>query len=702
MERTLELARQRVNNLEVIKGLMERYVGKTTTLDADGSDDGLDWPGDERSEELPLRDQVEALRRCVNSAAPILSLLRQLDELDCMSKSYTEILDRLTRIEDAAEAVEEFTQFPNLVFQQVTGLIETLDEGTRTWLERIYRPHYHGGPAYSGFDATQEKGLGLRAGVGEVEVDAYRIMNASQLRACVWAFVFSLWERVRARVGGIDCLLLDDPQDQFDPINSENLAAAIAEMPTHGMRPLVTSNDYRFLDAVRDKLPARSTTCPSWYAGFISPISNSRLTAWVVPDRGEVDELRRSWQADQNNEDKARRFVSSVRVNLENRLWDLLSSVPFERRKPTLSDLIDALRMARNNGEHPFDEPPFDGLLTHAQLRDSAPFYRCINKAHHRPQDVTPHDAGEVSKVFSGINSRLRSCSAAYARFMGRMTSEDEDLVSDDFPPRPVPKVLGTASIQVLGRVSARSSADLLAGGLDAQLFELASLGAVACYGVRAQGLSPIVLQGQVVIASLESEAVDGDPVVALCGGRMYLRRLFSDGKDPSRIVLASDRSGTEQVAPTLLLQRARTRLLPVVGVVYEERSFPGRDEVTEVEGSKLFELPLVAARVADDSAFPIIRAGDLVLMEPVPNLDEAEVMRLEDSLVVATAGTGSEVFAYLKRLGGTAAPGVRILENVGLKGSALSVAINDEGLFADVTPLQMLWRVHGTIRSRE
>ena len=702
VERALKLARQRVDNVEVIKHLMERYVGKTVPPEVDGSQDAPGWTGDERSDDLPLREQVEALRRCVNAATPILSLLRQLNELHSISKSHAEILDRLTRIADAADAVAEFTRFPDLVFQQVTGLIAALDKGTKAWLERIYRPHYRGGPAYSGFDATQEKGLGLRAAVGEVEVDAYRIMNASQLRACVWAFVFSLWESVRVRIGGIDCLLLDDPQDQFDPINSENLAAAIAEMPTYGMRPLVTSNDYRFLDAVRDKLPARSTTSPSWYAGYMSPISNSRLTARVGPDRGEVDELRRSWQADDNNEEKARRFVSAVRVNLENRLWDLLAAVPFERQRPTLSDLIDALRTARNNGEPPFNEPPFDGLLSHAQLRDSAPFYRCINKAHHRPQDVTPHDAGEVNAVFNEINRRLRSCSAAYARFMGRLTRENDDLVSDNLPPAPAPKVVGTGPIQVLGQVSARSSADLLAGGLDAQPFEFARLGAVACYGVRSQGLSPIALQGQVVIASLETDPVDGDPVVALCGGRTYLRRLFSDGKDPSRIVLACDRSGTEQVAPTMLLQRARTRLLLVVGVVYEEGSFAGREEVVEVEGTELFERPLVAARVADDSAFPIIRAGDLVLMEPVASLDAAELARLEDSLVVATAGTGSEVFAYVKRLGGNVAPGVRILENVGLKGSAVSVAINDEGLSAHVAPLQMLWRVHGTIRSRE
>ena len=702
VERVVKLARQRHHNTEVIKGLMERYVGKTNPPDVAGTRGTLGWTGDGPSDEWPLRDQVEALRRSVSAAAPILSLLRQLDELDSVSKTYAEILGRVARFADAADAMAEFAGFPDLVFQQVTGLIATLDEGTKAWLGRIYRPHYHGGPAYSGFDATQEKGLGLRAGMGEVEVDAYRVMNASQLRACVWAFVFSLWERVRARAGGIDCLLLDDPQDQFDPINSENLAAAIAEMPDHGMRPIVTSNDYRFLDAVRDKLPARSTTCPSWYTGFISPISNSRLTARVGPDRGEIDELRRSWRADENNEDKARRLVSAVRVNLENRLWDLLAACPFERQKPTLSDLIDALRMARKNGERPFDEDPFDALLSHPELRDSAPFYQCINKAHHQPQNVTPHDAGEVDRVFNEVNRRLRSCSAAYARFMGRLTREDEDLVSDNLPPAPAPVVVGTGPIQVLGQVSARSSADLLAAGLDAQFFEFARLGAVACYGVRSQGLSPIALQGQVVIVSLEADPVDGDPVVALSGGRRYLRRLLSDGKDQSRIVLACDRSGTERVAPTLLLRRAKTRLLPVVGIVYEEGSFPGRDEVVEVERSELLERRLVAARVADDSAFPIIRAEDIVLMEPVASLDAGELARLEDSLVVAAAGTGSEVFTYLKRLGGHAAPGVRILENVGLKGSAVSVAISDEGLSAHVAPLQMLWRVYGTIRSRE
>ena len=702
VERAVRLAKQRTENKAAIKGLMERYVGTTNLQDVDGTQAAPNGTGDGGPDELPLRDQIEALRRCVSGAAPTLSLLGQLDKLDSVSEAHAELRTRLGRIGKAAEAMSVFAEFPNVVFQQVTGLIDALDEGTRVWLERIYRPHYRGGPAYSGFDAAHEKGLGLRAGVGVVEVDAHRIMNASQLRACVWAFVFSLWERVRAQIGGIDCMLLDDPQDQFDPINSENLAAAIAEMPDCGMRPLVTSNDYRFLDTVRAKLPEQSTNCPSWYAGFISPISNSRLTAGVGPTRGEIEELRQSWRADENDEVKARAFVGAVRVNIENRLWDFLAADPAGRWKPTLSDLIGALRSARNNGERPFDEPPFARLLSHLGLRDSAPFYRCINKAHHRPRDMTPIDAGEVDRVFGEVDSLLRSCSAAYARFMGRVTREDGNLSVGDPPPAPLAMVIGREPIPLVGEVSARSSADLLAAGLEGRIFHFESLGAVACYGVRSPGLSPLALQGQVVVVSLDADAEDGEPVVALCAGRTYLRRLFGDRDDPSRVVLACDRSGTERVPPTLLLPRATTRLLPVVAIVYDEGSFAGRDEVVEVPGSALLQRSLVAARVADDSAYPVIRGGDMVLMERVVSLDPAEIARLEDSMVVATAGTGSEVFAYLKRLGGHAAPGVRILENIGLKGSALSVAISDGGVSLGVAPLQMLWRVHGTIRSRQ
>jgi hypothetical protein len=443
------------------------------------------------------------------------------------------------------------------VYQQVSGLIQALDADTRNWLGTIYSPHYRGGPTYSGIDLGEETGLGLRAAIGGMQVPAYKIMNASLLRACVWAFVFSLWDRVKARLGGLDCMLLDDPQTHFDPINAENLAAAIPQMPGHGMRPLITSNDNRFVASIRDTLPDRSTASPTWHAWTLNPISSSRLTAGVSPAVEEIFERLQEWQDDENNAAKAQQFVSTVRLYVENRLWDLLATDPMIMHKPTLADLIQSVRSAHNNGEPPFEEPPFQALLSRGALRDNAPFYKIINKAHHRLHEVTPHEAGEVAEPFKEIDRLLRSCSASYARFMGRLTREDRDLFLADLPPAPAQTALNRGPVRLLGDVSARSSADVEADMDAGQVFDLDGLGAVALFGVRSPGLGAFALQGQVVVASLVSDARDGNPVVSLSGDKIYLRRLLGDRRDPSRVVLACDQTGTERVPPTLMLPRA-------------------------------------------------------------------------------------------------------------------------------------------------
>ena len=73
------------------------------------------------------------------------------------------------------------------------------------------------------------------------------------------------------------------------------------------------------------------------------------MTAGVSPDVEEIYERQKDWRADENNEDKARKFVSTVRTYVENRLWDLLATDPMVMHKPTLSNLIQALRTAQKH-----------------------------------------------------------------------------------------------------------------------------------------------------------------------------------------------------------------------------------------------------------------------------------------------------------------------------------------------------------------
>lgn len=698
--RTLLLREHRLGAAEALQALMGRYIGGAKSArESAGAAESEPAERTFKPDEEPLREQIEAIRRAVQNAIPVVSLIRQLDELELLRQEWQSDQDRLKLLARAADAVEPYLEFPGLVYERVSGLIETLNRDTAAWLGKIYRSHYNGGPSYGGFEPAVDSGFGLRAELGDMRVPAHQVMNASLLRACVWAFLFALWEHIGKQKGGLSCMLLDDPQTHFDPINSENLAAAIPSMPGHGMRPLIASNDVRFVAAIQDKLPSRAADTPTWTALRLDPVSSSKLTASLSPALEEIREKRDRWREDENDVVKAQEFVKCVRVDIENRLWNLLATDPLAMHAPTLSDLLGQLRHARNGGEHPFEEPPFEKLVSHESLRSNALFYQIINKAHHRPMDLTPQDAADVNRAYEGVHSTLRSCSASYARFMGRLTNEDRDLVLADAPAAPDAIQLPNKNLPVLGKLAARSSADILAIAEDHGQFTLESLGAVALYAVRGPTLGSLALAGQVVIVSLDREPVEGEPIVALYKGKAFARRFHRDKKDPSRTVLAADRSGTERVPPVMIIPTAATRAMPIIGILYDAQKPAGQDEAIAVPSSDILSRTLAVAHIVEDSAYPVVRDGDIVIVEAITDMSAATVNKLEGRIVALTARNGSESFGYLKRLGQEIREGTRIYENIGLNGQAVCISVGSAKAAGLV--LERLWRVHGVLRAR-
>lgn len=697
----LTLAAHRREAGEALKGLVERYVG--TARGTDNAERKSERVEEKVTERAPLRAQIEAIRRAVQNAAPIVSLIRQLDELERIRQAWEADNGRLALLARAADAVTPFLEFPDLVYERVSGLINTLNRDTTKWLNRIYRAHYLDGPSYGGFEPREESGFGLQAGIGNMRVPAHKIMNASQLRACVWAFLFSFWEHVRAQVGGLSCILLDDPQTHFDPMNSENLAAAIPAMPRHGMRPLITSNDSRFVASVQDKLPSRAADSPTWTALRLDPIHSSKLTATLSPAIEEIRERRDRWREDRNDAFRAQDFVRCVRVDIENRLWNLLATDPLVMHSPTLGDLLKQLRGARNRGEEPFSEPPFEKLLSHPDLRDDARFYQIINKAHHRPAEITPQDASDIDQVYENVHGLLRSCTASYARFLGRLTQEDRDLLLADAPRPPEPATFRAEAFPVIGRLAARSGSSSLAISEEPELLQLEErFGSLAMYAVRGPTLGSVALAGQVVLTALDRDAQEGEPVIALHGGKIYARRFHRDKRDLSRTILAPDRSGTERVPPVLMVPSAATRVLPIVGIMYDALSPSGQDEAVLVNDTNILSRQLVAAHVVDDSAHPVIRDGDMVLMEAIEDLTSSQLATLEGRIVAVAGTNGGESFGYLKRLGEEVGEGVRVFENIGLNGRAVAIALNPRAArqAPDLLTLERLWRVHGVLRT--
>lgn len=697
LQATLALALHRQHSEAQLKLITQRYFGSGPFNRSEASQEQIEISTS------PLRHQVSALQQAVTSSEPIIALLRQLREIEGIRQSWLTARNRHRLLQRAAAAVQQFTRLPGLVHHQVEGLIQVLDERTTAWLDIIYRPHYVGGPAYIGLDPSRSQGVGLYAGLGSLRVHAHEVMNSSHLRACVWAFVFSLWERIRDRAGALEVLQLDDPQTYFDPINTENLAAAIPALVDAGMAPIITSNDNRFIAAVKNRLPRLSSGSPSWTMLQISPISSSRLTAALTPAVEEVFERRDVWHADESDVRKAQEFVERVRLHIENRLWDLLAADPMLIYKPTLADLISHISSARNGGEQPFNEVPFERLLSCKSLRPGSSFYSIINSAHHNLRNVTPYDAGEVDQAFDEVDRLLRSCSASYARFMGRLTREDEDLFFAAPPPAPPAIDLSKSPIRVLGDFSARTHTDALAVEEESSTFSFDSLGEVAFFAIRSSSLGALALPGQIVVVSLSGQAKSGDPVIALYGDSVLARRYHSDQSDSSRLTLTCDQSGTERVAPAITLPRSKVRVLPIVGVLYESVPRAGANEARSVGSCSILDKPLVAARIIEDSGYPVVRNGDLVLLEWMQQIPtDAELDRMKGDMVAFVASQRGEQFAYLKHIGSSIhGSSLRIFENVGTFGDSLAVScLEAEDNSVDCLKMHSMWRVHAVIRA--
>ena len=648
----------------------------------------------------PLMAQLNTVRRGVKNIAPAVTLINQLDSLETTRKEWAEQEERLTSLKRAAVAMQPFLTFRELVHERVENLITILNDDTSAWLDKIYSSHYNGGPDYGGIEPSDGSKFAVSAKFDNMLAPAHQVMNASLLKACVWAFLFSLWGHVKKQSGILSCMLLDDPQTHFDSNNCINLARTISIMLSRGMHPIITSNDYRFLVLVRNELRLTSTgtkhTLTTWR---INPISASRATANLGLWTDAIDKKREQWQKDENDVSKAQDFVTCVRVDIEERLLNFLMGDPLVFDKQTLSGILDRLRTAKKYGELPFSEPPFEKLFTEATLRRGASFYDTISKAHHRSSELTPRDAAIVACAYDRIRSLLNSCEDSYTRFRNRPQNTINDRKAAPMPARPVAMQLQNVQLPLLGKIAARTDINLLASDDEQHQFSLDTLGPVVFYAVRGPSLGLIALPGQVVIASLEHEAADGDPVVALYEDRTYVRRFHQDKKFPSQVALVPDRSGTENVPPVIISPKESTRIMPIVGVLYDSLKMPAKDEALAIETSAILSRELVAAEVAEDSAYPVINSGDLVLLEECVQLTPEKLETLNERIVAITVRDGSDSFSYLKRLGQDLDGGRYICESIGSIGTTLCVAINESTARGKEPWLERLWRVHGFIR---
>lgn len=664
-----------------------------------------DKPANTRS----VHGQLAVLGNYLEAARVFAGIRRQLGQIKQTCDLWEAKRARITKLERAAKAVEPFTTFPSLVHDQVTGLITSLESQANAWASRMYRAQFLQAPAYAGLDRAKGDGFTFLASQGKHLVEAHHVMNASALRAYLSSFVLALWQQVWSRSGGISTILMDDPQDLLDPSNVANLASTIPHLIAADMNPIVVSNDFGFIPAIESFVAAAAAaggptpaTTPLTAVWEFSAISTSKCTVSLAPVVDEVRARCKDWLKDINDVGLARAFVHPVRVRIEIKLWDLLASDPSVMRDPTLNDLLSRIANARNRGEHPFNEEPFQKLLELHCLRPGAPFRNAINQAHHgRADQITPADAETVRVDYEDVFAAIDACWLAYARFMGRLPAEQAvaDVTRAPVAPRVVP--FPSRPLSVLGRLAARERGARLVTVDDAtEQFDLAALGDVSLFTLRAPTLGMIAFPGQTLIVSIGAEVQNGDLAVVQTARRTYARRVGIDRADTSRIALESLPSTSSRVPPTHFVPRSTATLTKIIGVLFDETA-PARsnDEAVPATESDVLVQVQAAAVVSGDSAFPVARDKGHVLLSAAQ-----DVSGLSGKIVAVVTREdefSTDHFAYLKRLGKQmpGASSVYYLENVGQSGEGEFVQFpTPDGLMDGVPIVLETWRVLGTI----
>jgi len=694
IRRAIQLARYRAEHSEFAKTAM------TGVLRTDEPETNL--AANLRS----INGQLMVLKAYRDAATVFASLRRQLTQIKETCEKWAKLKVRIERLARAAKAVEPFVRFPALVHDQVAGLIAALDSQASAWATRMYRAQFLEAPAYAGLDPAKSDGLGLRASQGKHLVEAHHVMNASALRAYLAAFVVALWQQVWNRTGGLTILLMDDPQDLFDPSNVANLASTVPYLVAAQLNPLIVSNDFGFIPAIEAFVTAYNTggaryRFETWE---FSAVSTSKCTATLAPVADEARKRCEHWQkTDVNDVSLARAFVHPVRVRIETKLWDLLASDPSVLFDPTLNDLLGRIAAARKRGERPFNEEPFQRLLDLPLLRAGALFRDVINKAHHGLADqISPAEADVVRQGYEDVFSAIDACWLAYARFMGRLPAEQAIADAQKGEPNLTIVILPKKPIAVVGRLAAREVGGALTSVDDAtETFDLTTLGDVSLFALRAPTLGLVAFPGQTLIVSATAEVKNGDFAVVQTPGKTYARRIGIDNTDLARVALETMPSTNPRAPPTHFVQRSSATLHKVVGVLFDETTTAkSQDEAVALSASPMLAQVVAAARVAGDSAFPVALDGGYVLLGRPPDLSLLHGRIL--AVVTKADPASTDHFAYLKRLGKAMpeAPSVFYLENVGQSGEGEFVQFPVAGGTAvrGVPIVLQHWKVLGSI----
>jgi len=323
-----------------------------------------------------------------------------------------------------------------------------------------------------------------------------------------------------------------------------------------------------------------------------------------------------------------------------------------------------------NDGLDGFSGPVFQEMVSYPALADGSEVVRLMNESHHSDARlISYNEVFQVSGDLKHVLKLVHSAHEEYERWLRRDLSEIT-------PVKPVVAVQGRNLSFSVPQVNV-----LAASTADSPLWEAApaaepfSCDWLANHAIYINTTDNFGFSGQRncrVIVDLDDEnPVDKSLVIALYSGTAYARRLLRPDGNLAQVVLAAETSNPIERPPALLLPASEVRLLPVVGVLFDNRPvYPRPSGEAEIdEACRILDDDVeIAFTVRGESALPLvieeqtILGGRRVLPADMPSME---------GKVIALATSGGCAF---KRVGRTLADAthVRQFESVGGLGESI------------------------------
>lgn len=664
IERALAFSEWMTSNSEALREALEAVRGAAGGASRQGEVVGTS-----------LSTSLARLDFIVKGVAPIGAARLLVQRMQRSLDARTQKVRRIAACRDAQRALEAIVPVGALAQEQVEGLRRQLHDRAEHWRDQIYQNATSFSPMPQASGMNAQGVIDIHVGRGTVQAPAQHVSNASALRAALMGFYLAFREHVIATSGGLETLVLDDPQDLLDYDNRQRLARAIGQLARGGAQIIATSHDRSFARTVVHE--ARADDLIAHRA--LHPVNVSRATLETSLAIDELDRKRQAFIANPDGAPQAQDYANEARIFIEARLGDLFDDPAYPAhsaptRAPTLVPLFDRLRaLVSGRSNELFKSPILASFCNEAAMAPGAEARRILNQSHHDKASISYVDVERVDADLKRLRVGIERVHGEFRRYRWRepLTPEAPSNIVALAPVR-VP----TFSVPVSQDIAAFTG-HIPSGGSQESGDELISsewFDDKAFFYIRHDTMGFAIPSGSVaVVEATPSMVRDHSLVVARRGTQAFARRLLRP-RNGEGFSLAAEATDPRRSRPTLAFEDHGIDTHRVVGVLFSHLPPPGgREEATEIPSDPVLTRVEVAYRVREDSAVPLALPGQVILGGGM--LTAAELARMEGQIVALTLEDGTSI---LKRVGSavsSALPYIRQFETIGGLGDSAVIA---------------------------